>query len=221
MRRRSVLVAALLATGSLLSTSGIALATDQPIAGQKLKMKDATQPGVARRRVVFAARDASIVIPADGSSADPTLHGGAIEIANSAGTGEVAVVTLPTGGWRRAPRDTGKPLVGWKYREVVNAPPANDFKIKVVLATRSSGPVLRALVKDDRGNVIAYTLDEPTQGSMAIRIVTGTDRHCAEFGGYIRSDESRDLGDGVFRGVFIAKDAPAATLCTGAPAPPV
>jgi hypothetical protein len=209
--------APLLAVAVLLCSAGSGSATDVPVTGAKLKIKDVTQPGVARRKLVFATADLAIVIPTDGGSADPTLTGGTLEILNGAGSGESASVPLPAEHWRRAPRDLEKPLEGWRYKDIVKDLPTSNYKIKVVLKERPTGSVLRAVVKDVRGNVEGYTLDEPTQDAVAVQLVTGDLRHCALFGGMIRRDESRDLGDGVYRGIFVARGADAPAGCLGSP----
>jgi len=192
-------------------------AADVPVAGDKVKMKDATQPGVAQRKVIFVSYDTAIVIPSEGGSADPSLTGGALEIHNGAGSGESVTIPLPAENWLRVPRSVEKPLRGWKYKEVVKDLPTSNYKLKVVFKQRLSGPLLRALAKDSRGNVVGYTLDEPTQGAVAIEVVTGDLRHCALFGGLVRSDESDDLGGDVFRGVFTASDADAPAGCIASP----
>lgn len=188
-------------------------ATDTLITGAKLKVADATQPGVARRKIIFVSKDPGIVISADGSGGDPLLNGGSVTIHNTAGSGESQTIALAAGNWRRLPSDPSDPLKGWKYKEVVANPPAADYRIKVAVKATYSGAVLRALVKDDRGSLITYTLDEPTQSSIGMRVSTGSDRQCADFGGFILEDASEDLGSGVYRGAFKAKEAPAPPDC--------
>jgi hypothetical protein len=185
-------------------------ADDTLITGAKIKVVDVTQPGVARRKIVFGSKDPAIVAPADGGAGDPSLNGGSLRIVNTAGSGESDVFTLAAQNWIRSPSDPSSPLRVWKYKEVVANPPSADYKIKIGL---SPGRVLKALVKDDRGNVITYTLDEATQGSIGIQVSTGSDRTCAQFGGVIIADENADLGDGVYRGRFVAKLAPAPPGC--------
>jgi hypothetical protein len=204
----------IIAALGLVFTCSIAVATDSVVTGLKIKMSDDTQPGVARRKVLFGSKDVAISIPADGSAGDPSLHGGSVEIFNSAGSGESDIYALPTGGWRRIPANPLDPLRGWKYKEVVANPPTDDHAVKVVMRIGSSYSVLRVIVKDDRGTFIAYTLDEPMQGSLGVRIATGTDRHCADFAaGVLLADESVALGGGVYRGTFAAKLAPAPADC--------
>jgi len=187
-----------------------AVAADATIPGVKLKMSDATQPGGARRRIVSTARDTGIAVPAAGSAGDPSINGGLLEVANTNGSGESTAITLPAGNWIPL---GGDPVTGWRYKEVVADPPTADYKIKVTLKQGYSSSVLRVAVKDDRGTVILYTLDEPTQGSIGVSLATGDDRNCLDFGGIVVVDESADLGDGVYRGKFVAKAAPAPAAC--------
>jgi hypothetical protein len=188
-------------------------AAETLITGAKIKAADATQPGVARRKIIFASKDPAIGISADGGPGDPSLNGGSVRIVNTAGSAESQLFSLAAGNWRRVPRDLAKPLRGWKYKEVVPNPPAFDYKVKVAIKAIYSGAVLRVVLKDDRGSLISYTLDEPMQGSVGVQVSTGADRQCANFGGTIVEDSSADLGNGVYRGVFVAKGAPAPSEC--------
>jgi len=188
-------------------------AADTPLTGLKLKVSDVTQPGTARRKIITVSKDAAVVIPADGSAADPSLHGGSLEIRNTAGTGESDTFPLAAGNWFRIPGDPAKPLKGWKYKQVVFNPPTDDYVIKVALKQSLSTSTLRAIVGDSRGSLIDYTLDEAMQGSIGIWLTTGADRQCLDFGGIIVADTSEDLGGGVYRGRFAAKGALAPAGC--------
>jgi hypothetical protein len=165
-------------------------------------IKDFTRPGQADRKVVFVSRDPIVVPAAPGSAGDPTLNGGSLEVHNTAGSGESMTLALPAGNWR-----TRSGL--YLYKEIVFNPPAQNYKIKVVVRNGQ----LRGLVKDEVGSVFSYTLDEPSQGSVGVRVATGADRHCLDFGGIVVADESLDLGGGVYRGRFAAKTAPAPANC--------
>jgi hypothetical protein len=187
----------------ILGMSGApALAADTTVTGRKLLIKDFTRPGQADRKVIFQSRDPIVVPAAPGSAGDPTLNGGSLDVRNTAGSGESMTLALPAGNWLLR---SGYYL----YREVVKNPPTHEYKIKVIVR---SGQV-RGLVRDGRGSLISYTLDEPTQGSVGVRVATGADRYCLDFGGEVRADLSEDLGDGVYRGRFAAKDAPAPGTC--------
>jgi hypothetical protein len=180
-----------------------ALATDTTVTGRKLLIKDFTRPGQADRKVVFVSRDPIVVPATPGSAGDPTLNGGSLEVHNTAGSGESMTLALPAGNWVLKGDDF------YLYRELVDNPPTQEYRIKVIVR---SGQV-RGLVRDGRGSLISYTLDEPTQGSVGVRVATGADRHCLDFGGIVVADESLDLGGSVYRGRFAAKTAPAPANC--------
>ena len=124
-----------------------------------LKFKSNTNDSPAANR---------IPLPEEGSAADPRLGGAVVRIYNSAGlTSDDATIELPASGWKLI-RKTGNPDV---YR----------FK------ARHDAPIERVLVMKDRliirgeGARLAYTLDEPAQGSIAVRLELGSGiAFCAE-----------------------------------------
>jgi hypothetical protein len=59
---------------------------------------------------------------------------------------------------------------------------------------------------------ISYSLDEPSQGSVAVIFGSGTTRYCAVFGGTIKRDSGSE-------GAFSALAAPAPASCPTPPAP--
>ena len=179
-----------------------ALATDTTVTGRKLLIKDFTRPGQADRKVVFVSRDPIVVPAAPGSAGDPTLNGGSLDVHNTAGSGDSTTLALPAGNWVLKGDDV------YLYRELVKNPPTQEYRIKVIVR---SGHV-RGFVRDERGSLISYTLDEPTQGSVGVRVATGADRHCLDFGGIVVADTLAFAGS-AYRGRFIAKDAPAPATC--------
>jgi hypothetical protein len=190
------------------------VAADTLLVGAKLKVADATQPGGARRKLVFATRDPAVIISADSGAGDPTLNGGQLTLVNTAGSGESQTFALAAANWRRIPGDLDDPVTGWKYKEVVFDPPADDYKMKVALKRSSTTGIVRVVIKDDRGSFIAFTLDEPTQGSLGLEVSTGADRQCTDFGGTIVEDLSESASSGTYRGRFVAKAAPAPGSCS-------
>jgi len=215
MKRTSMAVAVLATVACLAAFANPASAADTPVTGKTIKVKDKTQPGTARRNLGAVSRDPTVVIPTDGSAGDPVVNGGSIELLNTAGSGESSTISLPAGNWRRVPTSPAKPLRGWIYKELVENPPTDDYKILVVLKSNSSNTakILKAKVSDSRGSVLTYTLDEPTQGSLGVRILTGADQHCMDFGEEVRRDEGEVQGGGVHRGSFGARLAPAPPDC--------
>jgi len=127
----------------------------------------------SRRRLRFRAvtsKDAAanrIVAPAPGGAADPTIVGAVLTVENAAGSGERAQIPLPAAGWTQ--RGTTTNPQGYLYRDA--APGAAISKV---------------LLKDDLlrarggGAAFGYTLDEPQQGRVGLRLDSGADAWCAE-----------------------------------------
>jgi hypothetical protein len=107
-----------------------------------------------------------VVIPASGSTGDPTVHGGTLIVANSAGSRERVRVDLPAAGWR----SIGTPLKpkGYQFRDSSPAAPIATVVVKA-----------DALTVKGRGAGWAYTLDEAEQGRVAVRLGLGDVAWCA------------------------------------------
>jgi hypothetical protein len=154
------------------STSSTTTTTTPPssfvlVQTRSLTLRDRTSPPApVRRKVSFKSKtngDAPanrVVVPAAGSAGDPTLHGATLAVYNSAGSGEKVVVTLPAGAWTTL----GSPSSPTGYRYTGADP---------------NGPITRVIVKADqllvRGGKSnwGYTLDEPSQGRIAVRLTLG------------------------------------------------
>jgi len=134
-----------------------------------LTMKDGSvRADPSKRRIAFTASSSPldppgsrIVPPPIGSAGDPTLGGGTLRVYNSAGrTGDDVLVTLASG-W--SVLGTPSRFKGYRYR-----------------STDPNGPVRAILVTPDRITVKggkadwSYTLDEPSQGRVAVRLTLGT-----------------------------------------------
>ena len=138
---------------------------------------DSTPPAnPGARRITFksSTKDApppnKILPPARGSAGDPTLNGAILRVYNTAGTGEIVTVTLPASGW--------VPLGAFTN--------AQGFRFK---ATDAGAPVQRVSVTKDRiklggrGAGWTYTLNEPSQGSVGLRLTLGNGATwCAQAG---------------------------------------
>jgi hypothetical protein len=132
-----------------------------------------------RRKIAFKAVTVGepvgnqIVVPARGTAADPTPGGGTgggavFEVYDSNGSGEKVGVTLPASGWTAL--DDAQAPRGYKYKSAL-----------------STDAITRVLI---RGNLIrirggrslwGYTLDEPSQGRVAVRMTMGSGfRWCAD-----------------------------------------
>jgi len=137
------------------------------VAVRALKLRDGSAVGDAgRRSFSFKARttDAAaghrVVAPAPGSTGDPTLHGLQVTIYNASGSGEKTILSLPAGPqW--TPLGSPASPKGYRYRGP------------------TGGTVQKVVVKDDllrvkaKGASFGYTLDEPAQGSIAVRLAAG------------------------------------------------
>ena len=124
-----------------------------------LKLRDQSAPSA--RRFTFRSTTKNdppgnkILIPGFGTAGDPTLAGASLTVYNSSGSGEKFVVTLPASGWTANSK-------GYRYR-----------------AGLTTDAIQRVTVRNDtvrirggRDNFI-YTLNEPSQGSVAVRLKLG------------------------------------------------
>ena len=137
------------------------------IESTKLRAQDPGPP--SRRKVTFASdmRDTpgTIVPPAPDGLDDPRRFGGAIEILNSApGGGEHFEAFLPSEQWTQL-RGAG----GWRYHGVSHGDP-------VQLVTVQPGRIKVRI----HGQYWAYTLDEPQQQRIALRLRFAQAQWCAE-----------------------------------------
>ncbi|MGH7894650.1 MAG: hypothetical protein ACREQL_08270, partial [Candidatus Binatia bacterium] len=139
-----------------------------------LRDRSGPPPDPSRRKISFKSvtiGDAAanqIAVPIRGSSGDPTSGGAALEVYNSAGSGEKVAVALPPGGWTAY--DSAATPRGYRYR-----------------SASSTEAITRVIVKSNqlriRGGKASwpYTLDETSQGRVTVRLTMGTAfRLCAE-----------------------------------------
>jgi hypothetical protein len=121
----------------------------------------------SRRRLTFKARtmDAPasnrVVLPAPGSASDPTLHGLVVTVYNGSGSGEKTILTLAAGSQWSLLGTPSSPK-GYRYRGL-----STDAVRKVVLKAD-------ALTVTAKGAGFGYSLDEPSQGSIAVRVTAGS-----------------------------------------------
>jgi len=133
----------------------------------RLGLKDRSAPAdPGRRKLTFVSKTARdptpnrIVAPAPESAGDPTLHGATLVVYGAAGGGEAVMIGLPASGWSRG-GTTAKPR--FTYRATAPSDPIT----RIVLAA----DVLT--VKGGRAG-FGYSLDEPRQGRIAVRLGLGT-----------------------------------------------
>jgi YVTN family beta-propeller protein len=138
------------------------------VSTRRLDMRDGSaSSGPARRRLRFTASSSAldpapdrITPPALGSLGDPTLEGATLRVYNAAGSASDDVLVTLASGWSVI--GTAARFGGYRYR---NPDP--------------SGPVRSITVRADRievragGPLWGYTLDEPSQGRIAVRLTLG------------------------------------------------
>ena len=172
----------------------------QLIAGGKLMLKD-KGGDASKRKLAVISKDPALVAPPPGSGADPTRTGAELRVFNP-GTQEQAAFALPSAGWKGLGTPPG--VKGYKYvdKDLVNGP------CKKVLIR--PGKLLKAVCS---GSQIGFTLDEPVQGSLALRFSTGgaaSASSCLRFGGTVVHDTQATAG---ITGKFKAVDAAAPPAC--------
>jgi hypothetical protein len=173
-------------TAVLLSLVALASAraADVRLPGSKLLLRK----GPTAERLVLVARQ-DIVAPLPGSTEDPTLVGGELEIANPA-TGERARFTMSARDWAMNALGT-------------------IFHFQNHLAS-GPGSEVRTIAVKNRGRLkistraLGITLDEEAQQALSVVMRTGTRRYCFLFGGRIGKDRP---------GRFVAHKAPAPEAC--------
>jgi hypothetical protein len=138
-----------------------------PVETTRLLLKDgSTQGDASRRKISFRSRTRSsptpnrIVPPLPGSEGDPTLHGALLQVFNASAGLEVAKIVLPSSGWKTL----GSPSRPRGFRFDDAGP---DPAIKRVVLQSDS------LVIKGGGGSWCYSLDEPSQGRVGIRLTLG------------------------------------------------
>lgn len=165
---------------------------DQPISAAELVLKRSAS---GKETLQFRSKDPAFLFPAIGSAADPvsgTPGGATIELFSQ--DGSEATLSIPAG--------AGKP--GWTTK----ASPPISFKFMNSFAPGGISPVRNALLRQGKlltlkANAIGLPLLGP-QGTVGIRITTGTLRSCALFDA---ATIKRDTAS-----VFVARNAIAANL---------
>jgi hypothetical protein len=175
-----------------------------PVAGKQLVLKD-NPLDATRRSAVVALKDPAITT----LGIDPVADGASIEIYNANGSGESVCLALPSlaGSWRRS-GPLSRPKFIYKDAAAANGP------CKTATIAMGSGIKVICKAKDAP---LAYSLDEPSQGAMAVRVTSGRTTWCASFGGRVVRDSGTDPPVDGGRGQFSAKDALAPAACPSAP----
>jgi hypothetical protein len=162
-----------------------------PTAGKAIVLKD--EPVKTDKRALqVAAADKSFVFGSAGGPGDPVLHGATLVLKNPT-TLETQTISLPAANWVSAGAQ------GFTYADKALA----------------AGPCAAVAVKlgswsaKCKGAQIAFTLDEPAQGSLGATLNLGSVPSCVLFGGQIK----KDLAAGAKAGVFQGKGAPPPAAC--------
>jgi hypothetical protein len=190
---RRTLVRAMLASALVVAVPA-AHALDVPIDGRKLVLKRSSS---GREKLTFVSRDPDVPFPPIGGADDPSsgTPGGVLVELFSTATAVRPQLTAPPG--------VGSP--GWRVK--VGATGAYVYANPT--APLGPSPVRKVSLKQGRvAKVVAASLDglplDAAQGSVAIRVTTGTLRSCARFqGAAVRRDQP---------GVFVATNALGAAL---------
>lgn len=145
------------------------------IEATSLSMADDASPPIdaRKRRLSFrattsrAAQQNRITPPVRGGGDDPTVVGATLIVANAAHSGEIVRVALPAAGWLAQGSDQHPH--GFVYRDRAQNAPVDQVSISADhLTVRASGPGW------------TYTLDEPQQSRVALRLDLGGSAWCAE-----------------------------------------
>jgi len=186
-----------------------AAAAVTPVRTTSLGLRDdVSDPG--RRALRFRAvtsKDAvanRIIAPAPGGAADPTIVGAVLTVENAAGSGERAQIALPAAGWTR--RGTTTNPQGYLYRDAVPGAAISKVLLKDDLLRARGG-----------GAAFAYTLDEPQQSRIGLRLDSGADAWCAEAPARASGNPPSTANNDAPERFEAAGNSPAPTACTIGP----
>jgi cysteine-rich repeat protein len=172
------------------------------ITGQSLGILEVPLLGLGdnvRRRLGFVTNDPLI----DGG-VDALTEGATFQVYNASGGGDVACFELPPAApatWTN-PRP---PVLAYRDRERVNGA---CHAVRIVDGKRLKVTCRGSTLANDPP--LDYTLNEPSQGAVAVRFRSGSREYCTVFGGTVTRDQPRS---------FKAKGAPAPAVCPIPPAP--
>jgi hypothetical protein len=129
-------------------------ATDHPLEARRVVLE--RRPSTGRESLVWVTKVPAVGLP----SASPTSGGATLRV--SAASGEGASLTLPAAGWS-ANAD------GTVFRFTSKRAPS-----KVKLAVLKEAGILKVTAR-----ATGISLDEPSQGTVSVRLAIGTDVYCA------------------------------------------
>jgi hypothetical protein len=177
------------------SIEGITWRPLTPVAGTSLRLRD---PADASRRTVKMKLKDPLVSTLAALGIDPVVNATSVQLFNTQATGDAACFTLPAPAWTEKPTRQGR-------------------RFKYVDSLYANGPCKTAQVRPGELKIsckakvspIAYSLDEPSQGSIGVVVRSGDSAVCAEFGGV-----NKDVP-----GSFVARNAPRPSACPTPPSP--
>lgn len=171
------------------STTG----NDFLFSAKRLRVRDGDN-APARRSISLVSADDRLANAPTAGAFDPTVGGGMLELVNPT-SGETATIALPAVGWHAGPAG------GYRYEDHHHVGPCSKVFVEP-----------KRIQVSCAGAGIAFSLDEPSQGSLGVRITVGSAgvRRCFLFGGTIKRDQSTGGGSGA---LFYAKNAMAPADC--------
>ena len=141
--------------------------TVTPVQSTSLVLKDGSAVGDPNKRDLTMSaktrRDPTanrIVPPAPGSDGDPRIYGAVIEVFNAAAGIETARLPLAASGWKLLGTEA-RPK-GWTFKSASTADPIRTVTVKSDAISVRGGKAL-----------FCYSLNEPQQGTMAVRLTFG------------------------------------------------
>jgi cysteine-rich repeat protein len=184
----------LLALAAALALVSAALATDHPIAGNSLVLKDPMS--ASDRKVRFKATHDAAIDPSQ--AGDPRALGATLEMAGtSPGDGATGPITLDPTLWT----GLGRPAGSRGYRYVDRSRSTGVRKVAF-----RSGPRGGGLTVSGGGSAWPYRITQ-AQGEIDVRFTIGPDVYCAALVSFRRNEPGR----------VAAKDATAPPDCAGPP----
>ncbi len=146
---------------------GAMATTVTPVQSTKLVLKDGSAVSNPNKRdLTMSAKTRldptanRVVPPAPGSDGDPRVYGAVIEVFNGAAGVETARLPLAPSGWKLL--GTEARPTGWAFKSASTADPIRTVTVKADTITVRGGKAL-----------FCYTLNEPQQGTMGVRLALG------------------------------------------------
>jgi hypothetical protein len=159
--------------------------------GKKLLVKDRSGDA-SKRKLIALAKDATHVLNPE-AGAEPTATGAQLRVVNPS-SAEEQTIPLPAVNWKAVGNSPGSKGYAYKDAALVDGP-CKSVQIK-------AGKLVKV---NCRGAGLAYSLDEPTQGEIAVVLSMGTSnevQYCMRFGGTVTKDEGTGVsssGNGQFK----------------------